>query len=153
MLELNIKDFEIGNGGFGCAVDGVPTLESLDTVLFSEESLTQVVRDYLDDNWGNGYDTEDTVARWLNDESKNHWFDIKKDADGDYYYVAGDQSGIVYYEQVYKIRVIFDDYAVWFNEDSDYYYITFLTKDGEYDKKDWTLETAILDMKRVLQES
>lgn len=153
MLEFEIKDFEIGEGGLGYAVDGVPTLESLDTVLFSKESLTQVVRDYLDDNWGDGYDTEGTVARWLNDESKNHWFDIKKAANGDYYYVAGDQSGIVYYEEIAYIRVIFDDYEVRFNEDSDYYYITFLNKDGEYDKKDWTLETAILDMERVLEES
>ncbi len=153
MLELDIRYFEIGDSGLCCAVDGVPTFESIGTVSFPEESLTQVVRDYLDDNWGNGYDTEDTVASWLNDESKNHWFDIKKDVNGDYFYVAGDQSGIVYFEQVDRIKVIFDDYEVWFNEDSDYYYITFLDKDGEYDKKDWTLEDAILDMERFLEES
>lgn len=153
MLELDIRDFEIGDSGLGCAVDGVPTFESLDTVSFSEESLTQTVSDYLDDNWGNGYDMEDTVARWINDEDKEHWYDIKKTEDGDYYYLAGDQTGIVYYEQVAKIKVIFDDYEVWFNEDSDYYYIKFLDKDGEYDKKDWTLEDAILDMERILEES
>ena len=153
MLELDIKYFEVGDSGLCCSVDGVPTFESLGTVSFPKESLEQVVRDYLDDNWGNGYDTENTVAFWLNDENKNHWFDIKKDDNGDYYYIAGDQTGIVYFEQIAKIKVIYDDYEVWFNEDSDFYYIMFLDKDGEYNKRDWTLENAIQDMERVLEDS
>lgn len=153
MLELSIRDIEIENEGLGCAVDGVPPLEDFDTVSFTEESLTQVIGEYFDDNWGNGYDTEDAVARWLNDDSKKHWFDIAKVRNGDYYYLVGDQSGIVYYEKIYRIKVIFDDYVVWFNEDEDYYYINFDVKDGEYDKKEWTLEDAIYDMERVLEQS
>ena len=102
---------------------------------------------------GDGYDMEDTVARWINDEDKEHWYDIKKTEDGDYYYLAGDQTGIVYCEQVEAIKVIFEDYELRFNEDSEYYYIQLLDKDGEYNKEDWTLENAILDMKRVLEES
>ena len=153
MLKLDIIDFEIGHEGLGCSVDGVPSLENLNTVSFTEESLTQVIGGYFDDNWGNGYDTEDAVARWLNDKSKKHWFGIKKYANGDYYYVVGDQTGIVYYEQIYRIKVDFNDYEVLFNEDDDYYYINFIGTRGEYDKKDWTLEGAILDMERVLEES
>ena len=60
---------------------------------------------------------------------------------------------IVYYEQIETIKVIFEDYELRFNEDSEYYYIQLHDKDGEYSKEDWTLEDAILDMKRVIEES
>lgn len=109
--------------------------------------------DYLDDNWGNGYDMEDTVARWINDEDKEHWYDIKKAEDGDYYFVAGGQTGVVYFGKIETVKVIFEDYELRFNEDSDYYYVQFLATEGEYRKEDWTLENAILDMKRILEES
>ena len=72
---------------------------------------------------------------------------------GDYYYIAGDQTGIIYYEQVEIIKVIFEDYELRFNEDSEYYYIQLQDKDGAYSKEDWTLENAIINMKRVLEES
>ena len=96
---------------------------------------------------------EDTVARWINDEDKEHWYDIKKTENGDYYYVAGDQTGVVYYEPIGAIKVIFEDYELRFNEDSDYYYVQLQATEGEYRKEDWTLENAILDMKRILEES
>ena len=155
MLEFSNPDIIIGVSGGGLAnvVDGVPAFEDIDIDLFPEGFFSQVVFDYLDDNWGNGYDKEDTVARWINDEDKEHWYDIKKTEDGDYYYLAGDQTGIVYYAQIETIKVIFEDYELRFNEDSEYYYIQLLDKDGEYSKEDWTLEDAILDLKRVLEES
>lgn len=133
--------------------DSMPAFEDIDTDLFSEGFFSQVVFDYLDDVWGNGYDMEDTVARWINDEDKEHWYDIKKMENGDYYYIAGDQTGIIYYEQVEIIKVIFEDYELRFNEDSEYYYIQLQDKDGAYSKEDWTLENAIINMKRVLEES
>lgn len=153
MLEFSNPDIIIGNSGLLNAVDGVPVFEDIDTDLFPEGFFSQVVSDYLDDVWGNGHDMEDTVARWINDEDIEHWYDIKKAENGDYYYLAGDQTGIVYYEQVETIKVIFEDYELRFNEDGEYYYIQLLDKDGEYSKEDWTLENAILDMKRVLEES
>ena len=153
MLEFSNTDIIIGNSGLLNAVAGVPVFEDIDTDLFPEGFFSQVVSDYLDDHWGNGYDMEDTVARWINDEDKEHWYDIKKAENGDYYYLAGDQTGIVYYEQVETIKVIFEDYELRFNEDSEYYYIQLLDKGGDYSKEYWTLENAILDMKRVLEES
>lgn len=154
MLDFSNPDIIIAiDGGLGSAVDGVPTFEDIDTDLFSEGFFSQVAFDYLDDNWGNGYDMEDTVARWINDEDKEHWYDIKKTEDGDYFYVAGDQTGVVYYENIGAIKVIFEDYELIFNEDSDYYYVQLQDKEGEYSKKEWTLGNAILDMKRILEES
>lgn len=155
MLEFSNPDIIIGVSGGGLAnvVDGVPAFEDIDIDLFPEGFFSQVAFDYLDNNWGNGHDMEDTVARWINDEDREHWYDIKKTEDGDYYYLAGDQTGIVYYGQIETIKVIFEDYELRFNEDSEYYYIQLLDKDGEYSKEDWTLENAILDMKRVLEES
>lgn len=153
MLDFSNPDIIIGNGGFCNVMDGVPIFEKIDTDLFSEGFFSQVVFDYLDDNWGNGYDMEDTVARWINDEDKEHWYDIKKTENGDYYYVAGDRTGVVYYESVGAIKVIFEGYELRFNEDSDYYYVQLQDKEGEYSKEDWTLENAILDMKRILEES
>lgn len=154
MLEFFNPDIIIGcGGGLGCAVDGVPNFEDINTDLFPKGFFSQVAFDYLDDNWGNGYDMEDTVANWINDEDKEHWYDIKKTEDGDYYYVAGDQTGVVYYGQIDTIKVVFEDYDLRFNEDDDYYYIQFQDKDGEYSKADYTLESAILDMKRILEES
>lgn len=153
MLDFSYPDIIIGNSGLCSAVDGVPTFEDINTDLFPQDFFSQVAFDYLDDNWGNGYDMEGTVARWINDEDKEHWCDIKKTENGDYYYVAGDQTGVVYYEQIEVIKVIFEDCDLRFNEDSDYYYITLLDKEGEYSKADWTLETAILDMKRTLEDA
>lgn len=153
MLDFSNPEILIGYGGFGNVMDGVPNFEEIDTDLFSEGFFSQVVFDYLDDNWGNGYDMEDTVARWINDEDKEHWYDIKKTENGDYYYVAGDDNGVVYYESVEAIKVIFEGYELRFNEDSDYYYVQLQDKEGEYSKEDWTLENAILDMKRILEES
>ena len=155
MLEFSNPDIIIGvsGGGLANAVDGVPAFEDIDIDLFPEGFFSQVAFDYLDNNWGNGYDMEDIVARWINDEDREHWYDIKKTEDGDYYYLAGDQTGVVYYGQIETIKVIFEDYELRFNEDSEYYYIQLQDKDGEYSKEDWTLENAILDMKRVLEES
>lgn len=154
MLEFFNPCIIIANDcGLCSAVDGVPIFEEIDTDLFSEGFFSQVVFDYLDDNWGNCYDMEDTVARWINDEDKEHWYDIKKTENGDYYYVAGDDNGVVYYESVKAIKVIFEGYELRFNEDSDYYYVQLQDKEGEYSKEDWTLENAILDMKRILEES
>lgn len=153
MLDFSNPKILIGYGGFCNVMDGVSIFEEIDTDLFSEGFFSQVVFDYLDDNWGNGYDMEDTVARWINDEDKEHWYDIKKTENGDYYYVAGDDNGVVYYESVEAIKVIFEGYELRFNEDSDYYYVQLQDKEGEYSKEDWTLENAILDMKRILEES
>ena len=152
MLDLYLRDI-VGDGSSSCAADGVPSLENLDTVSFSEERLAEVVGDYLYYVCDDGGDTEGALASWVSDKSRKHWFGIKKDADSDYYFVAGDQSGIVYFGKIDRIKVIFDEYEVWFNEDEDYYYINFQNELGEYSKKDWTLEDAILDMERVLEES
>lgn len=116
MLEFSNPDIIIGNSGLLNVVDGVPVFEDIDTDLFPKGFFSQVAFDYLDDVWGNGYDMEGTVARWINDEDKEHWYDIKKVENGDYYYLAGDQTGIVYYEQVETIKVIFEDYELRFNE-------------------------------------
>lgn len=154
MLEFENPDIIIENdGGLENAIDGVPSFEDINTDLFPKGFFSEVVRNYLDDNWGNGYDMEDTVAKWLNDEDKEHWFDIKKVENGDYYYVAGDQTGVVYFEQIYAIKLIYNDYEVRINEDSDYYYISFQDQAEQYDKNDWTLENAILDMEKVLEEA
>lgn len=154
MLDFSNPDIIIENGGgLVYAEDWTLTFEDIDMELFPQGFFSQVAFDYLDDNWGNGYDMEDTVARWINDEDIEHWYDIKKTENGDYYYVAGDQTGVVYYEQVDTIKVLFEDYELRFNEDGDYYYIQLQDKEGEYSKKNWTLEDAILDMKRILEES
>lgn len=148
MLDFSNPGIIIANdGGLGSAMDGVPTFDDVNSDLFPEGFFSQVAFDYLDDNWGNGYDTEDTVARWINDEDKNHWYNIKKTENGDYYCVAGDQTGVVYFEKIEAVKVIFEDYRLRFNEDSDYYYVQFQDKEGEYSKEDWILENAILDMK------
>lgn len=152
MLEFSNPDIIIGDSGLLNVVDGVPVFEDIDTDLFPKGFFSQVVSDYLDDVWGNGYDMEDTVARWINDEDKEHWYDIKKVENGDYYYLAGDQTGIVYYEQVETIKVIFEDYELRFNEDGEYYYIQLQDKDRAYNKEGWTFENAILNLKQVLEE-
>ena len=152
MLEFFNPSIIIANdSGLCSAVDGVPNFEDIDTDLFPQGFYSKVAFDYLDDNWGNGYDIEDTVARWINDEDIEHWYDIKKAEDGDYYVVAGDRTGVVYFENIEAVKVIFEDYELRFNEDSDYYYVNLLGTEGEYRKEDWTLENAILDIKRILE--
>ena len=78
MLDFSNPDIIIGDGGLVNVVDWAPTFEDINLDLFPQGFFSQVAFDYLDDNWGNGYDMEDTVARWINDEDKEHWYDIKK---------------------------------------------------------------------------
>ena len=54
MLEFVNPDIIIGDGGLVTVSDSVPAFEDIDTGLFPEGFFSQVVSDYLDDNWGNG---------------------------------------------------------------------------------------------------
>lgn len=152
MIDIKIKDIQIGHGGLVHVVDNQLSFSPIDENLFLSGSFSDVVYDYFYDNWGEGYDVDCEEAKWMRDNSETLWFDIQKDVNGDYYYVAGDNSGIVYYEQVYLVIAIYEDYEIRFNEDDNYYYIRFLNKNGEYAKEDWTLEESILDMKKKLEE-
>ena len=154
MLKLDIR-YIVGESFLCCAADGVPSLENFDSVSFSEESLEHAIKDYIYYDCKNNIDNDDimyAVDYWLYNDNKNQWFDIKKDVNGNYYFVAGDETGIVYFGYIDRVATIFDDYEVGFNEDEAYYYIDFQNKSGEYYKEKWSLENAILDMKHILEE-
>ena len=152
MIDIRVKDIIVGVNGGLCYVEGEqPQFSPIDEDLFAQGVFSDVVYDYFNTNWGIDYEEDDSVAEWMRDNSEILWFDIRKDDNGDYYYVVGDNSGIVYYEQVDCIVAIYDDYEVRFNEDSEYYYVQFLDKSGEYYKENWTLEEAILDMEKRLE--
>mgnify|MGYP001599579718 CR=1 FL=1 len=146
-----IKDIIVKEDNLVRAEGKQPDFKPINIILFPSGSFSEAVYDYLYEHWGDCHDMDGEVAQWMN-HSDSSWFDVLKDERGDYYYVAGDKSGIVYYGKVDAIRIIYDDYEVWFNEDDIRYYIDFLDKGGEYEKDEWTLEDALIEAEKRMEQ-
>lgn len=102
--------------------------------MFDKGALAEIAFEFFDDNY--------CGEKWLESMTS---FDILKDDHGDYYCVAANNCGVVYYEQIDAIRVIYHDYEVRFCEDESYYHVNFLDGGGEYSKEEYTLWEAIAD--------
>lgn len=151
-----VKDFYIGDSGLATASTNQTFLQ-IDEGLFNPGSFSQIVKKYFVENWVEGYDEDDAVVRWSNENTETAWYDIRKDAKGNYYYVVGDHTGIVYFESVDSILIIYDGCEVRFSEDKDSYYIQILGGrlcEDEYLKtENFSLEDAIKsEIKRYEKE-
>ena len=147
--KINLNDPRIISGPYGYMrkdVDVLPELFEIDKELFPEGFFSQIVQIYLFYNTECDSALEDEITKWLDDDKKKHWFEIKKDKDGIYYCLGGDEEGLKYFCRIAGISIIAYDNRLGFREDSKYYYVniqpTFTLM--QYNKKEWTLKTAII---------
>ena len=85
---------------------------------------------------------------WIHKISVEKFYDIKKDVLGNYYIVAGDETGIVYSEKIAGINVTINGHPTKIQEQANFYLIEILDekKDNVYDGYKMTLKEAIEDM-------
>lgn len=88
------------------------------------------------------------MVTWLHGHNNTQVFDIKKDILSNYYIVAGDETGIVYFERIEAIKVNINGHPIKIQEQADFYLIEILDekKDHVYDGYYITLKEAIEDM-------
>lgn len=119
----------------------LPELFDIDNELFSEGFFSQAVRTHL------FYDTEcdkeldEEITKWLDNNKKRHWFNIKKNKHGSYFCLGGDRTGLKYFDVVYGISILVNGKEVKFTEDYYSYYINA----QQYNKDEWTLKDAIIN--------
>lgn len=107
-------------------------LEQIAPDLLRRDELSRIAFEYFDDKY--------CGEEWLDQMTS---FDTLKDERGDYFCFAANDRGVAYYEQIDKLRIIYNDYDVRFCEDESYFYIDFLDGGGEYSKEEYTLAEAI----------
>lgn len=133
--------------------NAVPTFYDINKELFHNSFFSDCVCEYLYHKFcQNCLDKSiacyDAMVTWLHEPHDTRLFDIKKDVLGNYYIVAGDESGIVYFERIEAINVNINGHPTKIREQADFYLIEILDekKDNVYDGYHITLKEAIEDM-------
>lgn len=104
-MKTTIQDIYVADGGLTYVDKSVDVSNFKSTNLDDATNRSKSAADYLNDNWGDG---EDGYATWRT-QAEGLWYDIMSDSDG-IYAVAGDKSGIVYYEAVNVVVVANNQY-------------------------------------------
>lgn len=133
--------------------DVVPTFNDIDKELFHNGFFSDCVGEYLYHKfYQNGLDESfacyDVMVTWLHEPHNTQVFDINKDILSNYYIVAGDETGIVYFERIEAIKVNINGHPIKIQEQANFYLIEILDekKDNVYDGYKMTLKEAIEDM-------
>lgn len=129
--------------------DAIPEFYDIDKELFPNGFFNDSVGDYLYNKFywngsGKSIAYDNIMNLWIHKISG----DIKKDDLGNYYIVAGDETGIVYFEKIAGIKVTINGHPTKIQEQANYYLIEILDekKDNVYDGYKMTLKEAIEDM-------
>lgn len=155
-MKLEITDVsfhkdEYSVGQLSKDADVVPKFHDIDKELFSGNFFENLVRMYIDVKffWDNKATLQNCfMLGWLHEPHDTTVFDIKKDDLGNYYIVAGDETGIVYFEKIKSIEAIINGHPTRIQEQANFYLIEILDekKDKVYDGYKMTLKEAIEDM-------
>lgn len=155
-MKLEITDVsfhkdEYSVGQLSKDADVVPKFHDIDKELFSGNFFENLVRMYIDVKffWDNKATLQNCfMLGWLHEPHDTTVFDIKKDDLGNYYIVAGDETGIVYFEKIAGIKVTINGHPTKIQEQANFYLIEILDekKDKVYDGYKMTLKEAIEDM-------
>ena len=78
-------------------------LEQIAPDLLRRDELSRIAFEYFDDKY--------CGEEWLDQMTS---FDTLKDERGDYFCFAANDRGVAYYEQIDKLRIIYNDYDVRF---------------------------------------
>lgn len=153
-INLNIKKPKIIPSSYTNVfknLNCLPVLLDIDKELFPEGFFSEAVRTHL------FYDTEcdteldEEITKWLDNNKKRHWFNIKKNKHGSYFCLGGDITGLKYFDVVYGISILVNGKEVKFTEDYYSYYIKTQSQRAflAYKKNEWSLKNAIIDAMTV----
>lgn len=157
-MELKITDIsfskdEYSVGQLSKDADTIPKFHDIDKELFPNGFFSDSVGGYLYNKFywngsGKSIAIDNVMSLWIHAIHLEEFHDIKKDDLGNYYIVAGDETGIVYFEKIAGIKVTINGHPTKIQEQANYYLIEILDekKDKVYDGYKMTLKEAIEDM-------
>ena len=157
-MELKITDIsfskdEYSVGQLSKDIDAIPEFYDIDKELFPNGFFSDSVGGYLYHKFywngsGKSIAIDNAMSIWIHAIHLEEFRDIKKDVLGNYYIVAGDETGIVYFEKIAGIKVTINGHPIKIQEQANYYLIEILDekKDKVYDGYKMTLKEAIEDM-------
>lgn len=157
-MKLEITDVsfpkdEYSVGQLSKDVDAIPKFHDIDKELFPNGFFSDSIGDYLYHKFywngsGKSIAIDNAMSLWLHAIHLEEFRDIKKDDLGNYYIVAGDETGIVYFEKIAGIKVTINGHPTKIQEQANFYLIEILDekKDKVYDGYKMTLKEAIEDM-------
>lgn len=146
-LKLDIQKPRIVKGIYDSIIsekNNILSLYALDKALFPKGFFSNTVKSYILYEFAVAGDLGDEIFQWIDDEKHEHWFDIKKDNNCKYYFLAGDEFGVEYYGRIHAITFMINGIKIGLEEDNRYYYINAgnsLTKCSKYK---FTLKSAIV---------
>lgn len=155
-LEITNVSFskdEYSVGQLSKDADAIPEFYDIDKELFPNGFFSDSVGDYLYHKFywngqGKSIAYDNIMNHWIHKIGVEKFYDIKKDVLGNYYIVAGDETGIAYFEKIAGIKVNINGHPTKIQEQANFYLIEILDekKDKVYDGYKMTLKEAIEDM-------
>lgn len=158
-LKLDIQKPRIVKGIYDSIIFGkknILSLYALDKALFPKGFFSNTVKNYILYEFTVGCDLDDEIFQWIDDGKHEHWFDIKKDINCKYYFLAGDEFGVKYYGRIHAITFMINDIKIGLEEDLYNYYINTKNLHGELSiftkisKYDFELKSAIVRAMRKI---
>lgn len=153
ITDVSFSKDEYSIGQLSKDADAIPKFHNIDKELFSNGFFNDSVCDYLYHKFywngqGKSIAYDNIMNLWIHKISVEKFYNIKKDVLGNYYIVAGDETGIVYFEKITGIKVNINGHPTKIQEQANFYLIEILDekKDNVYDGHKMTLKEAIEDM-------
>ena len=146
-LKLDIQKPRIVKGIYDSIIsekNNILSLYALDKALFPKGFFSNIVKNYILYEFTIGSDLDDEIFQWIDDEKHEHWFDIKKDNNCKYYFLAGDEFGVKYYGRIHAITFMINDIKIGLEEDNRNYYINAENTFTKISKDDYSLKSAIV---------
>ena len=146
-LKLDIQKPRIVKGIYDSIIsekNNMLSLYALDKALFPKGFFSNIVKSYILYEFAVGCDLDDEIFQWIDDEKHEHWFDIKKDNNCKYYFLAGDEFGVEYYGRIHAITFMISDIKIGLEEDNRNYYINAGDIFSKCLKHKFTLKSAIV---------
>lgn len=146
-LKLDIQKPRIVKGIYDSIIsekNNMLSLYALDKALFPKGFFSNTVKSYILYEFAVVGDLGDEIFQWIDDEKHEHWFDIKKDNNYKYYFLAGDEFGVKYYGRIHGITFMISDIKIGLEEDNRNYYINAGNTFTKISKNDYSLKSAII---------
>lgn len=153
ITDVSFSKDEYSIGQLSKDADTIPEFYDIDKELFPNGFFNDSVGDYLYHKFywngqGKSIAYDNIMNLWIHKIGVEKFYNIKKDVLGNYYIVAGDETGIVYFEKIAGIKVNINGHPTKIQEQANFYLIEILDekKDKVYDDYKMTLKEAIEDM-------
>lgn len=146
-LKLDIQKPRIVKGIYGTVMSkriNILSFRDLDRAVFPEGFFSNEVKYHIMNEFIMGNYLSDEIFQLISDKKHEHWFDIKKDINCKYFFLAGDEFGVKYYGRIHGITFMISDIKIGLEEDNRHYYINAGDIFSKCSKYKFTLKSAIV---------